>query len=197
MHEKKQRLELGLVNLPRGLHECGRIKVETLYGFGLFRCWSYLKPKHKILVYPGIKKAPIRLHRHLDEDDSEHNTFNNKIATENLQGIRSFVETDPLHHVSWKHVAKGQGLMTKDFAQSAGVSGWVRLKDHEHGDIESALRILSYQIQQLYKENAEFGLDLGSTQIIPQSGFEHLQTCLFRLATYDPYVQGDEQVTHA
>jgi uncharacterized protein (DUF58 family) len=182
--KNSQTCSLPLINLPRGLHDCERIKFETLYAFGLFRCWSYLKPKHQLLVYPGIQKAPIKLHRHLDEDDSEHDNVNNKVASDNLQGIRNFVETDPLHHVSWKHVAKGQGMLTKDFAQNAGVSGWVRLSDYQNGDIENALRILSYQVQQLYKENAEFGIDLGVTKILPQTGFDHLQKCLFRLATY-------------
>jgi uncharacterized protein (DUF58 family) len=184
-HEKdKQLIQLPLTKLHRGLHDCERIKVETLYGFGIFRCWSYLQPKHKILVYPAIQKAPIQLHRHLDEDESEYDSANNRIASDNLQGIRSFIDTDPLHHVSWKHVAKGQGLMTKDYTQSAGLSGWIRLSDFGNGDEEMGLRILSYQAQQLYKDNAEFGIDLGVTKILPQTGFEHLQNCLYRLATH-------------
>lgn len=197
-HEKdRQLIQLPLTKLCRGLHDCERVKVETLYGFGMFRCWSYLKPKHKILVYPAIQKAPIRLHRHLDEDESEYDSANNRVASDNLQGIRSFIDTDPLHHVSWKHVAKGQGLMTKDYTQSAGLSGWIRLSDFGSGDEEMGLRVLSYQAQQLYKDNAEFGIDLGVTKILPQTGFEHLQNCLYRLATHRQSPELNEHKSHA
>jgi predicted NACHT family NTPase len=73
----------------------------------------------------------------------------------------------------------------------------VRLSDFGHGDEEMGLRILSYQVQQLYKDNAEFGVDLGKTKILPQTGFDHLQKCLFRLATHGQASEPPEHLNHA
>jgi uncharacterized protein (DUF58 family) len=181
---KSHKMQLALPAMKRGLHMCSRIKVECFYGFGLFRCWSYLQPKHKVLIYPSALKATVHLHQSQQDNDARPTQTSNKIQSDSLQGIRSFVETDPIHHVSWKHVAKGQGLVTKDFSDDAGVSGWLKLKDVSHPDLEAGLRMLSYQVQSLSQDQVEFGLDLGATKILPQSGHAHLENCLFQLATY-------------
>lgn len=176
-----------ILNLPpmkRGLHMCSRIKVECYFGFGLFRCWSYLQPKHQILVYPQGIKSPIKLQRTNKSTDNNPAQTSVKQQGDHLQGIRNYVATDPIHHVSWKHIAKGQGMLTKDFAEEAGMSGWLKLSDFVHGDLENGLRLMSYQIQHLSQEQAVFGVDLGSTQILPQSGHAHLKKCLLQLATH-------------
>jgi uncharacterized protein (DUF58 family) len=177
-------LHLALPPFPRGLHMCSRIKVECFYGFGLFRCWSYLQPKQKILVYPRASKVPINLHNTQQDKDTAIFQSPHKTQSDGLQGIRNHIDTDPIHHVSWKHVAKGQGLLTKDFTENTGKSGWLRLSDVSHPDLEDGLRKMSYQVQELSQAQVEFGLDLGSTKILPQSGFSHLQNCLFQLATF-------------
>ncbi|MFC4699568.1 DUF58 domain-containing protein [Glaciecola siphonariae] len=186
-------ISLHLPPFKRGLHMSPRIKVECFFGFGLFRCWSYLQPKHKILVYPSAQKSSINLHQINKDDNDVPSQASAKQQSDNLQGIRNFVETDPLHHVSWKHVAKGQGMLTKDFGETSGVSGWLRLNDVMQGNLEESLRIMSYQVQHLSQEQVEFGFDLGTNQILPQSGMGHLQNCLFQLATYGQSHQMDRR----
>nr|WP_136249593.1 DUF58 domain-containing protein [Ningiella ruwaisensis] len=181
---KKAPASIMLPKMQRGYHVCKRVKVECFFAFGLYRCWSYLQPKHRILVYPSVLKAPLKLHQINEDDDNDLAQHTRLTQSDNLQGIRNYVETDPMHHVSWKHVAKGQGLLTKDFAEHAGLMGWLKLSDYGSADIEQSLRILSYQVQHLSQEQIEFGLDLGDTKILPNSGIPHLEKCLFQLATY-------------
>lgn len=185
--------EINLQGLPRGLHMSPRIKVECYFGFGLFRCWSYLQPKHKILIYPRAIKSPIKLHPSNKDNDNTLAQTPIKLQSDSLQGIRNFVETDPIHHVSWKHMAKGQGMLTKDFSEQAGISGWLKLNDFVHGDIEAGLRMMSYQIQHLAQEQAIYGLDLGATKILPQRGHAHLKNCLYQLATFGQSHQLDRR----
>ncbi|WP_371194529.1 DUF58 domain-containing protein [Glaciecola sp. SC05] len=190
-------LSLNLPPMTRGLHMCARIKVECYFGFGLFRCWSYLQPQHRILVYPIAIKAPIKLHPSNKNNENTLAQTTIKLQSDNLQGIRNFVATDPIHHVSWKHMAKGQGMLTKDFSENAGISGWLKLSDYIQGDLENGLRIMSYQIQHLSQEQVVFGVDLGATKILPQTGYAHLQNCLFQLATFGQAHQMDRRQNDA
>ncbi|WP_395342891.1 DUF58 domain-containing protein [Ningiella sp. W23] len=206
-HFESTELKLNLAPMSRGLHLCKRIKVECFFGFGLYRCWSYLQPKHQILVYPSARKTPIQLHQSAQEDDNEQSQSTRPMQADDLQGIRNHIETDPVHHVSWKHVAKGQGLLTKDFSVHSGISGWLRLSDHVNtlalnsallqtasieisenqalfDELENGLRALSYQVQELSRDKVEYGLDLGATKILPQASIAHLDKCLFHLATF-------------
>ncbi|MGB3726692.1 MAG: DUF58 domain-containing protein [Glaciecola sp.] len=179
-----QHLKLPLPRFYRGLHRCPQITVSTTYGFGLFTCWSHLTPDMELVVYPSIKKAPMVLHHTTQDLELAESSDSQQVISDNLQGIREYQITDPMHHVSWKHVAKGQGMLSKDFTENKGVSGWLRLQDFGNVNLEDALSYLCYQIQELDKDHVQFGLDLGITQILPQQGREHLQHCLLQLACY-------------
>jgi uncharacterized protein (DUF58 family) len=177
-------VKVPLLQHKRGIYDCPRVSVLCTYGFGLFKCWTHISPKLTFVVYPSVKKSAVRLfsaHEDaglIDSSDSQY------AISDNLQGVREYQPTDPIHHVSWKHVAKGQGMLTKDFSENKGVSGWLRIQDLLHLGREEALRCLCYQVQQMDKDHVQFGLDLGVTQILPQQGKKHLEECLTQLALY-------------
>ena len=182
--ETDQVFEVKLPKFKRGIHELPLITVSASYGFGFFYCWSYILYPKSIVVYPSIEKAPVILHNKTNKEIGSVESSSHLTLSDSLQGIRPHVKTDPIHHVSWKHVAKGQGLVTKDFVEKAGATGWLKLSDYGHLDIERALKIICFQIQELGKSNVVFGLDLGTTTVLPNSGNKHLDECLLRLAAY-------------
>lgn len=184
LNKKSQVIKVPLPKSKRGFYRCPKISVTALYGFGLFRCWTYLTPKISFYVYPAMQKLAVKLHRANADAQLAHSSDSQYVISDDLQGIREHQVTDPMHHVSWKHVAKGQGMMTKDFSESKGVSGWLRLADLQHLDTEQALQCLCYQVQQLDKDQVQFGLDLGATKILPQEGQAHLHECLVQLAMF-------------
>jgi len=100
-------LHIGFAPMERGLNICPRLKVETFYGFGFFRCWSYLRPKHMVLVYPHSQRCETKLQAVNQTHENQGSTNTAAIQSDTLQGIRNHLETDPIHHVSWKHMAKG------------------------------------------------------------------------------------------
>lgn len=176
------------VKLPkykRGIHKLPVVTVRASYGFGFFYCWSYILYQQPLVVYPSIERAPSILHNQTDKAAGSVKTASQLATSDSLQGIRPHVKTDPIYHVSWKHVAKGQGLVTKDFFEKAGATGWLKLTDYQHVDCERALKIICYQVQELSKTNAVFGLDLGTTKVLPNNGDNHLVECLTQLAAYD------------
>ena len=179
-------IKMPLGNYQRGYYKCPKIKLTATYGFGLFTCWTQLSPNINFFVYPAMQKSVMTLFRTNSDAQLAHASDSQYVISDDLQGIREHQLTDPIHHVSWKHVAKGQGMLTKDFSENRGVSGWLRLKDLAHLDTEEALKCLCYQIQQLDKDQVQFGLDLGDTKILPHEGQTHLHACLVQLALYLP-----------
>jgi uncharacterized protein (DUF58 family) len=184
LESRDQLIKVPLPKYKRGYYICPKISVTALYGFGLFRCWTHLTPKMNFYVYPAMQKSAVKLHRANADAQLAHSSDSQYVISDDLQGIREHQITDPIHHISWKHVAKGQGMLTKDFSENKGVSGWLRLADLQHLDIEQALQCLCYQIQQLDKDQVQFGLDLGSTKILPQEGQTHLHECLVQLTLF-------------
>lgn len=178
-------IRVPLEHHKRGVHECPRISLISTYGFGLFKCWTHLSPNLSFAVYPSPKKSAIKLNKANEDAQMTEASDSQYAISDNLQGIREYQPTDPIHHVSWKHVAKGQGMLTKDFNENVGVSGWLRIQDLLHLGTEDALRCLCYQVQQMDKDHVQFGLDLGTTQILPQKGQQHLQDCLMHLASFN------------
>ncbi|MFT6268989.1 MAG: hypothetical protein ACJAVV_001807 [Alphaproteobacteria bacterium] len=186
-HSMSQTIKMPLPKYRRGFYKCPKIKLVATYGFGLFKCWTHLTPKLDFYVYPAMHKSAMNLFRANSDAQLAHSSDSQYIISDDLQGIREHQITDPIHHVSWKHFAKGQGMLTKDFSENKGVSGWLRLSDLDHLDTEQALQCLCYQVQQLDKDQVQFGLDLGNTKILPHEGQAHLHKCLVQLAMYSPY----------
>lgn len=183
--QKSHTFKMPLPQYKRGLYACPKIKIVATYGFGLFNCWTYLSPNLNFYIYPAMRKSAMPVFRANTDAKLAHSSDSQYVISDDLQGIRAYQVTDPIHHVSWKHVAKGQGMQTKDFNENKGVSGWLRLEDLSDLNIEAALQCICYQAHQLDRDRVQFGLDLGSTKILPQEGETHLHDCLIQLALYE------------
>ncbi len=178
-------IKIPLKQLKRGRYRCPSISLSATYGFGLFKCYSQLTPKLWVIVYPRVQKSALTLASAKDASFVAQGNHAESLRTDDLQGIREYVSTDSLKHVSWKHAAKGMGMLTKDFNDNKGVTGWLRIDDFVHLGVEQALRCLCFQIQQLNKEQVQFGLNLGTTKILPQKGDEHVKNCLLQLSLFE------------
>ncbi|MBF7072991.1 DUF58 domain-containing protein [Glaciecola sp. MH2013] len=174
---------IDLGKFKRGSHSIGRVSIESIFPFGLFKCWTHLSVPFVLLVYPTPLPSPLKL-REMNQKGDDGNKVGVNTSSEDLQGLRTYRETDPIHHVSWKHFAKGQGLLTRDFSERAAVSGWLDLADYIHSDLETALSELTYQVNALSQQGSLFGLSLGKHQILPNHGVDHQSQCLKALANY-------------
>jgi uncharacterized protein (DUF58 family) len=167
----------------RGLHHVGRVSIESIFPFGLFRCWSHLTVPGQFFVFPAPSPCSLQLRR----QNAKGNTGNKlgvPVTSEDLQGIRDYRDSDPIHHVSWKHFAKGQGLLSKDFSERSAISGWLHFSDYFSENVEQALSEVTFQILALSKQDANFGFSIGKQQIMPNTGMQHQQQCLEAVALY-------------
>jgi uncharacterized protein (DUF58 family) len=176
--------ELGL-DLParrRGRLVVDRIGVQTVFPFGLFRAWSWLRPSCEGIVYPapaahapapptgGPEDADGRWDEHHGEDD--------------FAGLRGFRKGDSPRRIAWKAAARGHELPVKQFAGSARGSSWLDW-DHLPGiPVEARLSILCRWVLDAHAGGGAYGLRLPGTEITPAMGPEQRHRCLAALALF-------------
>ena len=181
----------------RGKLTLSRVTVESFYPLGLYRCWTHLAFTHQITVFPKPLPCEIRLHV------SEHNSAkksaeiaNEQSGHEDFSHLKTYQIGEPLNHVAWKQLAKGRGMVSKQFSSVGSHIGWLKLSSdftnktlsHPSKEAATALEIelgeLCYQVIELSRTQRTFGLDLGAQCIAPNSGADHRLACLDALAYF-------------
>lgn len=89
-----------------------------------------------------------------------------------------------MRHVHWKALARGQGMLTKEFAGLSDSALWIRLEDAPVPDIESKLSVLTRWVVDANAADQIYGLELGARRIPPNRGEAHMHACLSALALY-------------
>jgi uncharacterized protein (DUF58 family) len=181
----------------RGKLTLSRVTVASFYPLGLYRCWTHLAFTHQITVFPKPLPCEIRLHV------SEHNSAkksaeiaNEQTGHEDFSHLKTYQIGEPLNHVAWKQLAKGRGMVSKQFSSVGSHIGWLKLSadftnktlSHPSKEAATALEIelgeLCYQVIELSRTQRTFGLDLGAQCIAPNSGAGHRLACLDALAYF-------------
>ncbi|WP_299078164.1 DUF58 domain-containing protein [uncultured Paraglaciecola sp.] len=179
----------------RGKLQLSRVTVESFYPLGLYRCWTHLAFTHQICVFPKPIPCDIQLYV------SEHNSTkkSGEMATsqsghDDFSHLKAYQVGEPLNHVAWKHLAKGRGMVSKQFSSEGNHIGWLKLSpEYRHKTsqqlvlaeyLEKELGQLCYQVIELSRTQRTFGLDLGEHCIAPNSGAGHRQACLQALAYF-------------
>lgn len=167
----------------RGKLSLPRVTISSYYPLGLFRCWTHLAFASDILIYPTPEPCHLKLEqKQTDEgNQSDHHTAP---GHDDFDSLSAYRQGEPLHHVAWKQFAKGQGMITKHFADNVQSSGWLKLKPSSTEHTERQLSELCFNIIELTRTGQIFGLDLVVTKIAPNSGVAHQQICLEALARY-------------
>ncbi|GAA0858249.1 DUF58 domain-containing protein [Aliiglaciecola litoralis] len=175
---------LALLCEKRGPLTLSRVTFSSTYPLGLFRCWTHLQFSSDILIYPTPLICSVTLQSQLNDDNQPNTSQHVQRGHDDFDSLAPYKQGEPLHHVAWKQVAKGQGMISKQFSNQSGSSGWLTLASVPANDIEIKLSQLCYQVIELTRTNQAFGLDLGSQKIALDSGIEHQHRCLSALAQY-------------
>lgn len=174
---------LSYVSDKRGQLNLPRVTVESLFPLGFFRCWTHLAFQQSILIYPKPLACSLQLYA-LSQEGEQVQQRQVQGGADEFFSLHSYQRGEPLNRVAWKHLAKGQGMLSKEFANPVAGSVWLRLLPCSSDTLEKKLSQLSYQVLQLSQGNQSFGLDLGEQKIAPNSGLAHQQACLSALALF-------------
>jgi uncharacterized protein (DUF58 family) len=180
--QDQQRVTLHVPAQRRGLLSPGRLLVETRYPLGLLRAWSWLDLNASALVFPApVKAGPPPLQAgSLDQGDQI-----NVSGNDDFYGFRQYQPSDPLKQVSWKHYAKGQGLLSKSYSETATQTLWFDWEHLPGLDRESRLSRLCYWVLEAAKRQDDYGLRLPGIEIPPGQGRHHKNKLLRELALFE------------
>ena len=181
----------------RGKLSLSRVTVESYYPLGLYRCWTHLAFTHEITVFP--KPLPCDIQLHVSDHSSAKKSgeiTNEQAGHDDFSHLKAYQIGEPLNHVAWKQLAKGRGMVSKQFSSTGSHIGWLKLSTeyknktllHPNMELETALDKelgeLCYQVIELSRTQRVFGLDLGAQCIAPNSGAGHRLACLHALAYF-------------
>ena len=175
-------VRLALPARQRGRLVAPRIRVETVFPFGLFRAWSYTHLEQSLWVYP----QPIQSDMQLTALEDEHNPEQNLASQqqEELAGLKAYREGMPTSWIDWKVFARGKGLYAREYSSPQSVGVWLDWDAMSGLDTERRLSQLCYLALQLTERQQSFGLHLPHLTIEPNLGEAHKMTVLQALAEY-------------
>jgi uncharacterized protein (DUF58 family) len=176
------RVQVGLPTGRRGWLGLPEVRIDTRYPLGLFRAWCYARTDARVLVYPSpaarAPDLPLAPARRLGPEGGLGEGAGDYV------GSRGYRPGDPPRHLDWKALARGRGLVLKQFGGEQAVEVWLDLRHIEGGDLEARLGQLCRQVLDAASQGLAFGLRLPGLAIPLGEGDDHKHRCLAALATY-------------
>ena len=179
---QRLKVECQIPAAKRGIINPERWTVFSFFPLGMFYAWAYFDSTKKYLVYPKPVDADSTL------DTLFHSQIRNGQENDDnidFHGHRKYQPGDNLKRIDWKALARGRGYLVKNFLKNEDDDIWLEWSDVNADDVELKLSILCRAVLELSKFNTPFGLSLPGTQIEPDSGSKHRQTCLTALAVFN------------
>lgn len=176
--------ELAVATTSRGLLSFPRVTICSYYPLGLFRCWTHLRFAPQILVYPAPLPCVIATFNKAGKEDSQ-GSISTDDGYDDFDSLTEYRPGQPLYHVAWKQVAKGQGMISKKFSSASNTELWLKLPRNTSEDLETRLSHLCFMVLELDNRGLNFGLELNGQVIQPAKGHSHRHQCLRALALYN------------
>ena len=180
--------QLNCVCHQRGFYDIPLIKVDSIYPLGLIRAFSYFSIEEKVLVYPKPQSCEYMLQKDLNRssfDSSRQQVHSTRShGNDEISGLKNYRPGDAVSLIDWKQLAKGKGLMVKDFSADESMDMYLTENSIKSRELEEQISMLTYAVIDLTRRDIQFGFRFREINIQPGNGFEHQQYILRRLALY-------------
>ena len=168
-------LEIPLITTKRGYFSPDNLLLTSTWPLGLWRVSSALPALPKCLVYPeliGTQALPIENSFSLDQ-----------LALDEISGINEYQEGDNTRHIDWKASARSEKLLVKTIdGNEQQKTLWLTDDDVTAIDKELVLAQLAQWAVKCENAGIQYGLKVGESQCLPNSGEEHRRNSLTMLA---------------
>ena len=157
----------------RGRYQIPRLKLQSVYPFGLVRCWCYIRLDCPYWVYPRPLTATLSLP-----------PLNSSLTTaDEWSGQRIYQPGDSWRQLDWKRFSRQQQLLVNQFSPPCSEIAelWLVL-DTRLTSFELQLSDLTARALRADQAQQAFGLRIGPTEIPIGSGPTHLRHVLQALA---------------
>ena len=179
---KAARVTLRFPAKHRGEHRVGTFRLTSIYPLGFVRVVKKFASSQTYLVYPepsGDPRLPTQRAR------SPHSRPQMELGEgDDFAGVRAYVPGESQRHIDWRAVARGQPLMTKQFAAEA--EGSVRLDFFavRFTGVEEKLSQLALWVIEAERVRRPYSLRLPNTDIAPAVGEAHFHRCMRSLSLF-------------
>jgi uncharacterized protein (DUF58 family) len=180
--ENAARLTLRFPAQQRGEHKIGLLCLTSAYPLGFIRVLRKFVSSQTYLVYPKPAGDPqLPASRARSPQSWAQTDFG---EGDDFAGVRAYIPGESQRHIDWKAVARGQPLMTKQFAAEA--QGAVHLDFSSLGlaSVEERLSQLALWVIEAERLRRPYSLQLPGTHIQPGLGQLHFHQCLRALSLF-------------
>ena len=183
-HETAARLTLRFSARHRGEHKIENLDLTSSYPLGFVRASRRFVSNQTYLVYPkpaGNPQLPTNRSRFAGSWVQEGIGHGDDFA-----GVRAYVRGESQRHIDWKAVARGQPLMTKQFAAETKGAVYLDFWGLHCDDVEEKLSQLTLWLIEAERARQPYGLSLPGAEISPALGQMHFHYCLRALSLFQP-----------
>lgn len=187
LHDE-QTIRMPVFTERRGQFELPRLQIKTVYPLGIMRAWSYVYFARTTWVYPKPLAFDWQVQHSaasLDELPTAGHYKQQLQGQDDFERLDNYIEGESLAQISWAHLARGQGMLTKHFADPIGHELMLDYSAMPAANHEQKLAQLAYGAITLGKLNVPFQLQLPNdthTKPVIGHGESFTQVCLLRLA---------------
>lgn len=185
--EDSSEITLYLRTEHRGRFFPPRLKITTFYPLGLLRAWTWLDLDINAIVYPKAIASDELPAGAGDKQEAQYSQ-RRRAGIEDFEQLKNFTEGDPLAHVSWKHLARGQGMLVKTYSEPVAGSNTLDYQAFSGLDKEGRLSRLAWWVVKFTEQQQPFALKLPHTTVEMGAGNQHQQQCLRALALFEESV---------
>ena len=185
---KAARVTLRFPAAKRGEHRVGAFRLTSIYPLGFVRVLKKFVSSQTYVVYPkpsGDPRLPVHQahlpHSRPQTDLGEGDDF---------AGVRAYVPGESQRHIDWRAVARGQPLMTKQFAAEAEGSVKLDFSALPLQGVEERLSQLALWVIEAERVRRPYGLRLPNRAIPPAVGEAHFHRCLRELSLFEAAERG-------
>ncbi|WP_166109057.1 DUF58 domain-containing protein [Pseudoalteromonas sp. Z9A5] len=183
VNNKPQTITLNLPYSHRGQYAFERIKIASNYPFGLVTVWSYIQLQSETFVYPSLEQVLSDEHVSALDEQSDSGIAK-EAGSEEFESLIPHLPEMGLQRISWKHYAKTQQLLVKEFVDFKTANALFDFK-LMHGDTEQRLSQLCFLVCEATEQNTPFMLKLPNKTLNTNTGQHHKQQCLELLSAFN------------
>jgi len=174
---------LSVPSVKRGWLNCPPLTLASVYPLGITRAWSRrLIPPARCLVYPKPADDAHWQTAAGIEGESRPGVMQDG---EDFTGLRAYQSGDALARISWKTLARGQGLHTKEFRAPLAESVWLDWDAFAPHAAEARLGLMCRAVLDAEDSGLAYGLRLPGVVLETDSGAAHRHRCLEALALHE------------
>lgn len=167
----------------RGYLSAPAVLLSTRFPLDFFYAWSRrVELDQRCLVYP--RPSTTALLPPNAGPPGWHDVGGQREGDDFI-GLREYRRGDSPRHVSWKAVARGRGVLSKQFGGGYRASLWLDFDSFAGLPTEERLSHLCRWVLQCEQARVYYGLRLPGVAIGPAGGEEHQHRCLAALALFE------------